>query len=302
MTYNLEHLRRKIEASQDLQSIVKTMKSLAAVSINQYEKAVISLSHYENTLAMAVQILLKSNPQFFREKLSAIKPYIAIVIFGSDQGMCGQFNEKIELFTLEYLQKLAIDKNQCTILTLGNRLKDSLEAAGYTSEKFLSLPSSLEGITPTIQETVLTLESWRKEKTISQILVFYNHPLSRSVYRPSCEQIFPLNIAWLQKLQKKPWTSSSLPIYTMSTEKLASSIFRQYFFVSLYRACAESLAGENASRLASMQVAEKNIWEHLQQLRQQFTHQRQTIITEELLEIVSGFEAINSNILTNSCH
>ena len=78
----------------------------------------------------------------------------------------------------------------------------------------------------------------------------------------------------------------------MSEERLASALFRQYFFVSLYRACAESLASENASRLASMQIAEKNIAERLGELQAEFNHQRQSGITEELLDIVSGFEAL----------
>ncbi|MGB5594265.1 MAG: F0F1 ATP synthase subunit gamma, partial [Crocosphaera sp.] len=64
---------------------------------------------------------------------------------------------------------------------------------------------------------------------------------------------------------------------------------------SLYRACAGSLASENASRLASMQVAEKNIEERLLALKTEFQHQRQTLITEELLDIVSGFEALNKD-------
>lgn len=291
----LETFRKKIEATEDLQSIVKTMKSLAAVSIYQYEKAVISLANYSKTLEMGIQIILKQNPVILSQNQSQIKSHLAVVTFGSDQGMCGQFNERIENFMSESLQQLSIDSKQVYFLTLGTRLMARLEAAGYNSQKYLSLPTSLEGITPIIQETVLILESWRQEQKINQILVFYNRPLSKASYQTNSEQIFPLNINWLQKLQKKPWTSHSLPMYTMNTEKLAAALFRQYFFVSLYRACAESLAAENASRLASMQMAEKNIEQHLRELQQQFSQHRQTAITEELLEIVSGFECLENN-------
>jgi F-type H+-transporting ATPase subunit gamma len=98
----------------------------------------------------------------------------------------------------------------------------------------------------------------------------------------------------LQKLQKQKWDSRSLPIFTTSPERLASALFRQHFFISLYRACAESLASENASRLASMQIAEKNIQERLGELKTHFQQERQTAITEELLDIVSGFEALRN--------
>jgi F-type H+-transporting ATPase subunit gamma len=79
----------------------------------------------------------------------------------------------------------------------------------------------------------------------------------------------------------------------MDQEPLLSSLLRQHLFVSLYRAFAESLASENASRLASMQAAERSIDERLEALRGEFRYQRQHAITEELLDIVSGFEALN---------
>ena len=75
---------------------------------------------------------------------------------------------------------------------------------------------------------------------------------------------------------------------------LFSRLVRQLIFVTLFRACAESLAGENASRIAAMQAAERNINERLLLLKSQYAQQRQTAITEELLDVVTGFEALKS--------
>lgn len=72
---------------------------------------------------------------------------------------------------------------------------------------------------------------------------------------------------------------------------------REYLFVSLFRACAESLASENASRLAAMQRAEKNIDELLEDLNRTFHRLRQSGIDEELFDVISGFEALRENIL-----
>ena len=72
-------------------------------------------------------------------------------------------------------------------------------------------------------------------------------------------------------------------------------MIRQYLFVSIFRAFAESSAAENAGRLASMQGAEKNIEAQLSDLNMQYHRQRQMSITEELLDIVSGFEALKEN-------
>jgi F-type H+-transporting ATPase subunit gamma len=78
----------------------------------------------------------------------------------------------------------------------------------------------------------------------------------------------------------------------MDWDKLFALIVRQYVFVSLFQATAESLASENASRLAAMQGAEKNIDDVLGELKLQFHQERQMIITDELLDIVAGFEAL----------
>jgi F-type H+-transporting ATPase subunit gamma len=104
--------------------------------------------------------------------------------------------------------------------------------------------------------------------------------------------LFPLDIKWLNSLAEKKWPSHTLPTFSMNVDQLFSSLLRQYFFFSLYRAFIESLASENASRLMSMQAAEKNIGEHLDDLNVQFHRQRQAVITSELLDVMTGFEAL----------
>lgn len=290
----IEELKHQIATADDLQSVVKTMKSLAAVSIRQYEKAVESLTEYDRTLEMGWQILLKQQPEMLLKPTPAIERRLGIVAFGSDWGMCGQFNERIANYTQKYSHHLSLPDRNRLILAIGSRVCDRLEAAGHQCEACFTLPSSIVGITAAIQEMVLILEQWRQEKQVDHIIVIYNRIVNGSIYRPTDLQIFPLNLAWLKKLQQQPWKSSSLPTFTMNQDKLAAALFRQYFFVSLYRACAESLKSENTSRLAAMQMAEKNIAERLNELHMEFNHQRQTIITEELLDIVSGFEALTN--------
>jgi F-type H+-transporting ATPase subunit gamma len=105
-------------------------------------------------------------------------------------------------------------------------------------------------------------------------------------------RLLPVDRKWLKNLEMKKWPSKTLPMFTMDWEALFRSLIREYLFVSLYRAFAESLASENASRLAAMQSAEKNIEERLEELFLQYHRQRQMTITEELLDIVAGFEAL----------
>ena len=83
-------------------------------------------------------------------------------------------------------------------------------------------------------------------------------------------------------------------MFTVNWHTLFSALIRQHLLVSVYQSIVESLAAENASRMASMQAAERNIEERMQELRSRFHQQRQSSITTELLDIVGGFEALGS--------
>lgn len=289
----IEELKQKIATANDLKSVVKTMKALAAVSIHQYEKAVGSLSEYDRTLEMGWQILLQKHPKRLLKEPTLQTQKVGLVVFGSDWGMCGQFNEKIAEYTQKYLNYPSIEFDSSPILSIGAKISDRLEAMKYNCEAKFNLPSSVTGITAIVQEIVLNLETWRKQNKVERIIIIYNRITSGTTYRPTRLQIFPLNSKWLRELNQKKWSSRCLPTFTMEEDRLAAALFQQYFFVSLYRACAESLKSENTSRLAAMQTAEKNISERLTELNTQFNQQRQATITEELLDIVAGFEALN---------
>jgi F-type H+-transporting ATPase subunit gamma len=130
---------------------------------------------------------------------------------------------------------------------------------------------------------------------VEQIHLFYHRSRSMASFEPVSLQLLPLDLAWLHQLERSPWPSPSLPSLILPWESLFSSFIRQYLFVALYRAMVESLASENISRLASMQAAEKNIADRLTELQAEYRSSRQTAITGELLDIVAGFEALETN-------
>ena len=108
------------------------------------------------------------------------------------------------------------------------------------------------------------------------------------------QRLLPLDDNWRRKLAELPWPTGTLPEVIGSSAATLPVLIREYLFVSLFRACAESLASENASRLAAMQRAEKNIEDTLEDLNRTFHRLRQSGIDEELFDVVSGFEALSS--------
>jgi F-type H+-transporting ATPase subunit gamma len=281
-----------MKSAGDLLSVVKTMKALAAVSIRQYQKAVYSLRDYNMTVEMGLQIVLKERMGAMLERKTATMKRMGVIVFGSDQGLCGQLNEQISVFMLDYARNAGIKKENRKVLSVGARVADYVEDAGQTVDELLTTPSSTAGITPLVQEIIMIIDEWHFRQNVDHFFLFYNKYESGAIYHPHQVQLLPVNREWLKEIAKKKWESKSLPIFRMDGDQIFSSLIREYLFVSLYRAFAESLASENASRLASMQNAEKNIEEQLQDLHVQFHRTRQMTITEELLDIVAGFEAM----------
>jgi F-type H+-transporting ATPase subunit gamma len=288
----LASLRRKLAVTADLQEVVKTMKTIAAVSIRQYEKAVESLGYYRRTIEMGMQIVMRGNQRENPHPGPAPRGRLGVVIFGSELGMCGQFNDLLVNYALEQCQELQGGKDNRAIMAVGARAVARLEEAGEKVEFYFDVPGSLSGITPRVQEILLQIEAWQCPGGVERIVLFHHKPVSGSTYQPQTLPLLPMDLAWLEALGDKPWPSKVLPTYTMDRPSLIYALLGQYLFVVLYQALAESLASENAARLAAMQAAEMNIDERLSDLRLQYNQMRQSSITEELLDIVAGFEAL----------
>ncbi|MDH3598049.1 MAG: F0F1 ATP synthase subunit gamma [Candidatus Tectomicrobia bacterium] len=289
----IEIVKRKIDTAEDLQSVVKTMKALAAVSMRQYEQAVASLAEYNRTVDLGLQVVLRAGAMPIRLTRSVSNGRLGAIVFGSDQGLCGRFNDQAAASALSTLPGLEAEESRRCVFVIGTRVASRFEEMGQPVEETLTMPASLAGVTPRVHDLLMRIEAWCEQHRLDRVMLFHNRLLSGAAYTPHMVHLIPIDWTRLYRLVAQAWPSRSLPAFTMDQEPLLSSLLRQHLFVSLYRAFAESLASENASRLASMQAAERSIDERLEDLRGEFRYQRQHAITEELLDIVSGFEALN---------
>jgi len=303
LSSTLETLQKQISSGEDLSSIVRTMKALAATSVRQYEKAAESLDDYYHTVELGLSVVLSSEMETPVARKDGREISILMLIFGSDHGLAGRFNEQIVTFALEEYSGEADGETGSFHLTTstmvaaaGEQVITRVRAAGANLVRGFHMPTSISAITPFIQQLLEQIEKWRFSDGAEKVMLFYNRPVTGG-FTPQAEVILPVNISQLRDTRLE-WESRSLPTYTMRPSRLLSSLLRQYFFVSLYRACALSLAAENTSRLAAMQAAEKNINERLDQLKTSFQQERQAAITEELLDIISGFRAVKEKLNT----
>lgn len=292
----LEALRRNIRHAEDLLSVVKTMKALAAVSIRQYERSVAALADYRQTMTLGFQAVLQARHTDLRPlspRETGVSDRVGAIVFGSDQGLCGQFNERIVTYAIDMLNGLHIHHHDRAIVVVGARCAGLLSDAGQPIEQVLNTPAGIAGITFTVQELLFIVEGWQ-QAGIDRVYLFHQQPRSSWFYHPVNVQLLPIDLNDLQLYQQAPWESRSLPAFTLPWERLFSLLVRETLFTALFRACAESLASEEASRLIAMQNAERNIEERLDELNARYHHQRQTTITAELLDLVGGYEAVMS--------
>ena len=285
-------LRRKIAGAGDLQSVVRTMKAVAASSIGQYEKSVRALADYYRTVELGLGACFRESgpaPLIAERKRQTVAGAIGAVVFGSDQGLVGQFNDVVADYAVKTLAALPAKPE---VWAVGERVHARLADAGLPLMGLFTVPNSVKAITPLVGQILVESETRHSQGEVTELHLFYNRPTSGAVYAPVSQRLLPLDENWRRKLAELPWPTKNLPEVMGGGTATLRALIREYLFVSLFRACAESLASENASRLAAMQRADKNIDELLEDLNGTFHRLRQSGIDEELFDVISGFEAL----------
>ncbi len=285
----LANLQRKLNGAKEIKSVVRTMKAMAASNIGQYELAVSSLSEYYHTISLGIIAYFDQEQKkvIIEKKHSKKDKVIYAIVFGSDQGLVGQFNDSLSDFVSKSLNAIQGKKE---IWAVGERVQLLLSDAGFSTTKFFLLPNSVIAITPLVQQILMkSVEIDKKE-----VHIYHNKPEAGAGYIAVGQRLLPLDKKWELSFADLHWPTKIIPQIIEGVKPILLALIHEYLFVSLFKACAESLASENASRLAAMQRAEKNIEGLLDNLGHQFHSLRQSTIDEELFDVVSGFEALKN--------
>ena len=291
MSDTLASLRHQIDGAHKLESVVRTMKVLAASSVSQYEAAVRALADYERALNLGLSVCLRQGgPIALPPSKSGAPAEVFAIIFGSDRGLVGQFNENMAEFAAAKLNALPGRKN---VWAVGERMFGCLTDLALQPIAQFGVPVSVAGITPLIGEMQAAIESRGVWERFAPFYVFHSRPQAMTAYAPASRRLLPLDNQWRRDLVKMKWPTQRLPEVIGGDESALRGFIREYFFISLFQACAESLAAENASRLAAMQRAEKNIDELCQKLTRVFHRLRQNSIDAELFDVVAGYNSLN---------
>ncbi|MDT8344786.1 MAG: F0F1 ATP synthase subunit gamma [Thermohalobaculum sp.] len=288
---SLEALSDRIASARDLQSIVRVMKSLSAVSIRQYQDAAQRLRAAQRIVDLGFHALLASGSFRWRQAGQPAGGQ-GLVVMGSDRGLCGRFNEAVVDRAAALMRAAPMAGPRIPILAVGARAAARLGAAGLEPDTIFFQPGSAAGLTGTAESILVAVEDWQTALGIERVTVVFNAATPTGGTDQRAEVLVPVDPATLDALARGPWPTRQLPMTQGDPDAVFSALMRERLFIALMRAGAESLAAEHATRLRAMQAAEKNITEKLDDLDATFRRTRQEEITTELMDIVAAYAIV----------
>ena len=270
-----EDIEKKIKSFYSIEDIISAMKAYAGVTIRQTEEIVPNVREYEKNILSVMTDLIVNYPDLTLMKSNGGNRII--IAFGSSQGLCGAYNEKIA----DAVAEVITDKD--VLFIIGRRLTSSLVLRQITFESYSDSVLSISGIQPALEKTIVQImDIYRKKE-------FYNLTfLFTSVFENKAqiviEQILPPDFDGM--LAMGP--DNTAPFTYLDAEVIFTRSLEEFLYISFYRCYAESLRSENWYRLRSMEGASETVKKHIGELSSLQKYIRQEEITEEMLEILGS--------------
>lgn len=293
MAQTLELLTHRTETMRSIRGIVRTMKTMSAINARPYEQAAQAIGAYRETVLSGFHAFMHSHGAL---PLGDEKDAVPVIIaFGSDHGLCGNYNEVLAREVAQAFAAQAGDGAQGTrLICVGAQMEDALTGLDLTPEVTLMPPASADGLGRLAGRLITRLDGIRmaaRSGAISVMLVFMQRA-AHGQQLAVCQRLLPMDPDLIAELAARPWASRSLPSYRLPPEQVLAALIRSYLFTDLFAAAAEALVTENAARLARMQQAEQSVDDQLEELTGEMRAVRQDEITTELMDVIIGFEAL----------
>lgn len=287
---NLKEIRTRISSIESTQKITSSMKLVSAAKLRRAQSAIQYLRPYSEKLTEILHNLSASAGAM--EEMPLFEPRnpdkVVIVVITSNKGLCGAFNANI-IKAVNHL----VEENYAAQHAAGNVNLICIGKKGYEqlhtsypilqhNEALLDNPEFTEvaGICDQLTEKFLKHE-------IDKVDIVYNQFLNAATQRITVEDFLPLS-----NLGEEASTTNNDYIIEPSPEEVLTELIPKILKNQLYKTLCDSIASEHGARMISMTKATDNATEILRDLRLKYNNARQSSITNELIEIVSGAEAL----------
>ena len=267
-------IEKKIHAFYDIEDIVSAMKAYAGVTIRKTEEIVPHVREYEKNMLSAMGDVMAHFPDMLLPGKNGGKRIL--VAFGSSQGLCGAFNEKMAEAAADIMTAHDV------LLIIGKKLRASIELKHIPYKGWSDSVMSVNGIKSALRDTVSTITGiYRSHEVYTLTLLFTSIADKKATIE--VEQILPPDPASLMSQE-----SAGRPFAYLDAEVIFKRALEEFLYISLYRCYMESLRSENWYRLRSMEGASDTIKKYIGELSSSQKYIRQEEITEEMLEILGS--------------
>lgn len=268
-------LEKKIKVFLTIEDIINAMKAYAGVTIRKTEELVLNIRRYEENIFSSLADVMTQRPENALEEQGRQKRIL--IAFGSSQGLCGAYNEKIADTVFDTVT------GDDTLFVIGRRLTSSLELRKLGYDYFDDSVVSVNGIEDALRETTSKIMSIYKNKEYYNLAIIFTS-VSGNKSDISIEQVLPPDISRVRTLRP----AGVSPLTYLEREIIFNKVLEEFLYISLYRGFIESLRSENWYRLRSMEGAAENIKRRISDLDSLQKYIRQEEITEEMLEILGS--------------
>ena len=280
---NLKDIRDRIKSVKCIQKVTKAMKMVAAAKMRRAQERMEESRPYSNSLAEVIQHLL---PDIDRDSLPLLEfrdvKRKAYVVVSADRGLAGAFNTNL----LKVAQKEidSFGKEKVDLFCIGKKARDHFKRREYNIiASHVDFWADME-INSAITIGRSIIEHFTSGR-VDEIHVVYNYFINVGQQEVKSEVLLPFIYE-----EKNGMTHDRL--YEPSKEELVSSLIPRHLNVQMWKYLLESYASEQAARMLSMENATTNAQDMIKDLTLEFNKARQAAITTEMLEIVSGAEAL----------
>lgn len=288
---NLKDLRNRITSVQSTRQITSAMKMVAAAKLRKAQEAIVRLRPYANKLEEILSNLSAGMESMEENSYTDIRELrnVLIVVFTSNRGLCGAFNSNsvkkaISLAEEQYTSQLENDR--VSFIAVGKKAADVLKKKKYNLlNSYTEIYDQLtfENVIP-IAETIM---NYFTDKRFDKVELVYNQFKSAGVQVLTEEQFLPI-----KPDEEEEGSMKHDYIFEPSKEFIVSELIPKSLKIQFYKALLDSNASEQGARMTAMHMATENATELIRELRLYYNKARQAAITNEILEIVSGAEAL----------
>ena len=292
---SLKDLRNRIDSVKSTKKITQAMKMVAASKLKKAQSLAEKGRSYSSGLESIVKDLVNSSENIEHPLLGnnlENKNSSLIIVVSSDRGLCGGLNSNIVKAVKKKIDELEGKKKSASLVCIGKKGFDLLsglyENMFNFEVKYINIGEIDYKSTEEIGKKILN--SFYKND-FQECSLFYNHFNSVISQEVKVEKLIPYSKSVVTDIENQNNIDTYFE-YEPNEEEVLSKILPKNFIVQIYKAILESRASEQGARMTAMDNATRNAGEMIDNLSLKYNRQRQAIITKELIEIISGAEAL----------